>query len=595
MPAAAMRVLEYLASRRGLWRLSRRMYFHVRRDGDGDPATNGEYGLHRAIVNHARKTGKPLTVVDVGGFTGYWSLHLLNTCQEAGLTEVSLVVFEPSDESRAKLLDRLKAAPSQYRVKVRTEAVSDRAGVSAFDIRSTRVGTQRLLPDAEKIDAGIARADVTVTTLAAVFEEEGIREADYVKSDVEGFDLGVMQGARPLLEQGRIGVLQFEYNHCWIDTRTFLVQVFELVETLPYSVCKIVPEGLERFAAWHPEMETFFDGNYALVRNDLLGAFGVAAGGFDKFNTFGTDTMQPAANSNAPGTKPAGQSAPLTARLARSLRGLRRVRGWERAVAALGRPPTEPTPFVVKNASGYFAGDLSSFIDRRMYLFGHYEEELIGLFVSQIPAGRRRTILDVGANVGTHSLAFSHHFKAVHSFEPNPKLWASFEENVRLNGFSNVTLHKLGLADKIGEIPFYNIDNKNAGLGTCSPDELYDQPLQLVGTVKVLTGDGFVASENVGPVDAIKIDVQGFELSVIRGLQETLARDKPFVWLEIGGPTAKDFNSLQVLKGLFPYPTDVFRFEIHSRGLVNAARLTKVVDGALKYGDYLVSPASGTS
>ena len=70
-----------------------------------------------------------------------------------------------------------------------------------------------------------------------------------------------------------------------------------------------------------------------------------------------------------------------------------------------------------------FAGEASSFVDRQMYVFGNYEKPLIDAFVSFISPGKRGTILDIGANVGTHSLAFAHRFKAVHSFEPNPSLW----------------------------------------------------------------------------------------------------------------------------------------------------------------------------
>ena len=94
-----------------------------------------------------------------------------------------------------------------------------------------------------------------------------------------------------------------------------------------------------------------------------------------------------------------------------------------------------------------FAGDLGSYLDRQVYLFGGYESAQIRCFLSRIPAGRHRTILDVGANAGTHSLAFARVFETVLAFEPNPMLWPQFEQNMVLNGLTNVRLHKLGLAD----------------------------------------------------------------------------------------------------------------------------------------------------
>ena len=99
-----------------------------------------------------------------------------------------------------------------------------------------------------------------------------------------------------------------------------------------------------------------------------------------------------------------------------------------------------------------------------MYLYGGYEEPQIRSFVNEL--SRRRVILDVGANVGTHSLAFAQAFDTVHSFEPNSSVWSKFERNLDLNGFENVQLHKVGLGDQSGHFPFYNINNDNDGLGT---------------------------------------------------------------------------------------------------------------------------------
>jgi len=127
---------------------------------------------------------------------------------------------------------------------------------------------------------------VPVTTLANIFTDEKIDVADFIKSDVEGFDLSVLRGAVPLLSERRIGLLQFEYNHRWISTRSYLRDVFELVDGLPYHVCKVVPDGVDAYESWHPELETFFEANYLLVRDDLIERLGVRVGKFSANNTF---------------------------------------------------------------------------------------------------------------------------------------------------------------------------------------------------------------------------------------------------------------------------------------------------------------------
>jgi FkbM family methyltransferase len=282
----AARVLERLVGRRLLWRAGRSLYQHARRDGRNDAALNGEYALHRKLARLAAGRSEPLRVIDVGANVGDWSLHLIEACRSAGVADLQLWAFEPSDEIRARLNERLRSAPSGYRVTIRREAVADASGTAAFDGSKGITGIKSLLTEKRQAEPDLPRVEVPVTTLAAVFSEEKIEQADLVKSDVEGFDLGVIRGASPLLRDGRIGLLQFEYNHRWIGTRSFLRDVFDLTEALRYRVCKVVPNGIESYVAWHPELETFFEANFLLVRDDLLAPFRVRVGRFDASNAY---------------------------------------------------------------------------------------------------------------------------------------------------------------------------------------------------------------------------------------------------------------------------------------------------------------------
>jgi FkbM family methyltransferase len=279
----------------------------------------------------------------------------------------------------------------------------------------------------------------------------------------------------------------------------------------------------------------------------------------------------------------------LRARLVRSLRWFRNVYGWER-IATLIVSPTLDEPFVAKNATGFFSGNMSSFIDRRMYLFGSYEELHLNAFFAFMQDKRRGNILDVGANVGTHSLAFAQHFKQVHAFEPNPALWPCFTRNMILNGLGNVTLHQSGLGAQDAELPFYSIEKSNFGLGTCSHVEQYDLPLKEIGKVHVARGDDYLEAQAIGSIDAIKIDVQGFEPEVLLGLHGRLTTDRPIVWFELGGGTLTKLGSFRELQALFPYPVRFKKFET-TRNLVKyRVELKDVLEGMLTWGDYVAVP-----
>jgi FkbM family methyltransferase len=251
--------------------------------------------------------------------------------------------------------------------------------------------------------------------------------------------------------------------------------------------------------------------------------------------------------------------------------------------------------FVVTNQTGRFAGDLASYIDRRIYLFGGYEEELIARFVSLVPRHRRRTILDVGANVGTHTLAFARHFSCIHTFEPNGKLWGALERNVRLNGLENVHIHRVGLADRDDRLAFYVVDKPNHGLGTCSTVEQYDLPLVRAGEVDVVCADRYLSERAVGEIDAVKIDVQGFEPQVLKGLARVLGEHRPYVWVEIGSGTMEEIDTLERLEQLFPYAVRVFDLSPRSARASRSAGLEVVRDGALPGGGLCRGASAGVS
>ncbi len=271
-------------------------------------------------------------------------------------------------------------------------------------------------------------------------------------------------------------------------------------------------------------------------------------------------------------------------RLARALRWIYRLRGGARLGRLIVGSHAEGR-FLVRNRSGVFEGDLSSDVDRSIYCQGGYENDLIAAFSAACP--RRRVILDVGANVGTHSLAFSKVFEKVHSFEPSPEVNRVLRRNLELNGAANVQVHQIALGDATGTLEFYLPDTGNLGSGTLSAR--YGGQERATIPVSVETGDDFVSRIGLEAIDAIKIDVEGFEKQVLTGLRGVLANHRPVVWVEIG---LSDCSNFAVLSDLIPYPFGLFIMNgagklMHS----GKARLRKVSGPELSPGNYLVLPA----
>jgi FkbM family methyltransferase len=282
-------------------------------------------------------------------------------------------------------------------------------------------------------------------------------------------------------------------------------------------------------------------------------------------------------------TQSAAMDRPLfRARLFRSLRLLSGLPGWRRIVN-LSVPP-HSAKFTVRNKGVYFTGDMESYVDREVFLYGEYEQAEIAAFLKHIPPDRRGTMLDVGGNVGNHSLAFARPFKSVHAFEPNPMLWEQFQKNVSLNSLvGTVHLHHIGLADRDDELTLHLIDKPNFGLGTFSKVEQYDLPLKPTAICPIRHGGTYLESIGVRSVDAIKIDVQGFEPEVLVGLADVLKRDRPIVWCEIAAGTLTKMDSMEALQKLVPFQ---FKLLVLRRGDFQPI----TTSAKLESGNYLILP-----
>lgn len=129
---------------------------------------------------------------------------------------------------------------------------------------------------------------------------------------------------------------------------------------------------------------------------------------------------------------------------------------------------------------------------------------------------RRRTAVDVGGHIGLWSFNLAHDFDQVHAFEPVAAHRDCFQKNV-LDIMKNVELHACALGDSEGMVSIRTEP-------TSSGDSRVNGP----GDIPLHTLDSFALSQ----VDLIKIDTEGFELFVLRGAEELLARQKPVVIVE---------------------------------------------------------------
>ncbi|WP_156169934.1 FkbM family methyltransferase [Aurantiacibacter luteus] len=228
--------------------------------------------------------------------------------------------------------------------------------------------------------------------------------------------------------------------------------------------------------------------------------------------------------------------------LVRSLSPLRQLRGGERVARALV-PQMAGEEIVVENDGIKITCDLSSYIEWQIATLKGYETRQKQIFLSVIPQHRRRNLLDIGANIGGHSLTFARFFDKVIAFEPNPEIFSRLQGNITRNSGLNIDPMPMGLADRADTLVFYQppAGCGGQGVGSFDPDFAPNNAIEV--RLPVARGDDVVKDQGLNPVDAIKIDVQGFEPQVLMGLADTIAQDKPIIWAEFSESTLRGLQA----------------------------------------------------
>ncbi|WP_375207566.1 FkbM family methyltransferase [Hyphococcus sp.] len=170
-------------------------------------------------------------------------------------------------------------------------------------------------------------------------------------------------------------------------------------------------------------------------------------------------------------------------------------------------------------------------IGDHIFIHGLYERDLLeGLFDDVLKPLKDRfsetTCLDVGANIGNHTLFLSGRFREVLSFEPNRLFAAAVRLNTQFNGVENVKIHETGLSDE-NQTLIYAMRKDSLGESHFIENGDADSGIPL----EVRRGDDVVGAN--GPdISLIKIDVEGHEYKAIKGLSETIKRCAPIVLFE---------------------------------------------------------------
>jgi len=175
------------------------------------------------------------------------------------------------------------------------------------------------------------------------------------------------------------------------------------------------------------------------------------------------------------------------------------------------------------NIVKFYLPNLKDYLQKKIYDTHTFYEEMM-LEDIQNRVKDTSEIIDIGANIGNHTIFFSSICQCeVHAFEPQKNVFNLLKKNVQLNNQEyKVELYNIALGEKEDKGDIKIVDKNNLG----SSEVEYN----INGKVIIKTLDSFISLfKNIA---VIKIDVEGMELSVLKGAVKTIKKFKPLLYIE---------------------------------------------------------------
>jgi FkbM family methyltransferase len=152
---------------------------------------------------------------------------------------------------------------------------------------------------------------------------------------------------------------------------------------------------------------------------------------------------------------------------------------------------------------------------------------------------------DIGANIGFFSVAAARlvgEEGQVYAFEPLPENAAVIRRNIKINGFENIQVIEAAVADRSGAAEFL-VAHYSGGSALASASVPPD--LKEIITVEIVALDDLIARGQIRLPNLVKIDVEGAELQVIKGMSATLSQHCPILVFEIDDSDPEAFQKKQ--------------------------------------------------
>lgn len=210
-----------------------------------------------------------------------------------------------------------------------------------------------------------------------------------------------------------------------------------------------------------------------------------------------------------------------------------------------------PEPRRVERLGALWELDPRDWLDARLLIGQPFEAAQRSRFLAGLEERRPTRLYDVGANFGLYAILAAKALPGleVEAFEPVARTRAKLALNVSLNALEGrVHVHGLALSDRTGEAEIA-IDPRSSGLSSLSPSAAERARRDFAESARVPVARLDDLSPPRDAVIAFKIDVEGHEAEVLRGMSGTLAANRGLAQIEIRDRNLAEVRALMAAAG----------------------------------------------
>ena len=189
------------------------------------------------------------------------------------------------------------------------------------------------------------------------------------------------------------------------------------------------------------------------------------------------------------------------------------------------------TPFLLSPFGRRFAGGTKIYTGLYLLAKNITEQPEKNIFRKYVEPGM--IVADIGANIGFFTGLFSRLVGPtgqVHAFEPDPLIYSILKRRTAALPLHNISVNKIALSDREGTTVLYSSRKNRADNRIFRFPEKSGEIEQT--NVATTTLDAYCERNGIKKIDAVKIDVEGAEPAVLRGMQ-SLLRNHPPAWIAL--------------------------------------------------------------